>query len=766
MKLLENGESETHLSITEEQIKQCHAQMMQVFLFRAELALRNSQHATAMDFANKAKELVFKEQLKADSLCTASYNFGLECYQKELYNYSKEWLKQSIEIGKETPTVKSEQQASSRQLLALVYVELKGDDNYANALNVIEQSILEQPEVKSIHLKIKIKLLLNHDDQSVLSAFRDLSMHPQLELSLALQTVTLFSQNQRTELCLKALEILDRKYQQVHENIQVQLKRLELLLSSRKFEEAKDVIRGELIRANNHGKIFNKSSLKQLHLLLWEQANIAFENKEYDNCLYWYDCSLQFMNHCTDDKLNISKLQRNRALCFMEQKQYEKALEITLEADEKDKSSPQTLFLLHKIYVLMNDNDKAIEAIKRLSHISDHNQKETVHGLICLAAQLSFQRGNRDVAGSILKILVNSYPTENIGNKELLVPLRCLARLKFAFLTKEIEKEQLDLILDIMRKAKRILDDPEQSQNAEQEAEILWFNKLAWNLALSSSNHLDVMEASFAMCYQFSQLLPTSQQSESQQKTCLLMSTGCHLQLSRKPSDDEKDILAQVLSQVSQCYELMKTSPEDSSRSLMENFLILYEFEAKLRLGHTDFDDVFEKVLQVKREKKDIFDKLTNIALQGYNRNKEISLKTLKLTIKCHLETDSPDTEALSKCVHHLINLSLQKGNLTNAESKEDAFDYYQDTLSMLENLQSAFPEMEIVWLMTKAWNCGVHLYSSQHLDAAEKWCSMAIKFLKYLKDLKETYEPHMSSVFADIISKIQQSHAQVAVEE
>ena len=45
---------------------------------------------------------------------------------------------------------------------------------------------------------------------------------------------------------------------------------------------------------------------------------------------------------------------------------------------------------------------------------------------------------------------------------------------------------------------------------------------------------------------------------------------------------------------------------------MMENFLILYEFEAKLRLGHTDFDDVFERVLQVKREKKDIFDKLTS----------------------------------------------------------------------------------------------------------------------------------------------------------
>jgi len=43
---------------------------------------------------------------------------------------------------------------------------------------------------------------------------------------------------------------------------------------------------------------------------------------------------------------------------------------------------------------------------------------------------------------------------------------------------------------------------------------------------------------------------------------------------------------------------------------------------------------------------------------------------------------------SFSKCVHHLVNISLQKGNTTNADSKEDAFEYYQDTLSMLDNLK------------------------------------------------------------------------------
>lgn len=327
---------------------------------------------------------------------------------------------QSVEIGKNSPTVKSEQQASTKQLLAIVYMQLKGEENFVNALDVIEQSILEQPEVKSIHLKIKIKLLLGHEDESILSAFRDLSMHPSVDITLALQTISLFAQNKRNELCLKALDILDMKYQRVQDNIQIRLKKLELLLLNNQLSEAKEVIRDELVRANQHGKIFTKAALKQLHLLIWQQASTTFEGKDYDGALYWYDCSLQFMKLCSDDKLNISKLQRNRALCFIERQQYEKALEITNEAEKEDTSAPHTLFLLYKIHLMLNDDEKAIDSIKKLASINDSKKNETIHGLVCLAAQLAFQKSNREVASITLETLIETH----VGSgKELLIPL-------------------------------------------------------------------------------------------------------------------------------------------------------------------------------------------------------------------------------------------------------------------------------------------------------------------------------------------------------
>ena len=49
----------------------------------------------------------------------------------------------------------------------------------------------------------------------------------------------------------------------------------------------------------------------------------------------------------------------------------------------------------------------------------------------------------------------------------------------------------------------------------------------------------------------------------------------------------------------------------DASSSLTLDHLTRYEFEAKLRLGHDDFDDIFARILQMDKQKAEIFDKLT-----------------------------------------------------------------------------------------------------------------------------------------------------------
>lgn len=58
-------------------------------------------------------------------------------------------------------------------------------------------------------------------------------------------------------------------------------------------------------------------------------------------------------------------------------------------------------------------------------------------------------------------------------------------------------------------------------------------------------------------------------------------------------------------------FKISGFSSLDASSSLTMDHLTRYEFEAKLRLGHDDFDDIFARVLQMDKQKAEIFDKLT-----------------------------------------------------------------------------------------------------------------------------------------------------------
>ena len=48
---------------------------------------------------------------------------------------------------------------------------------------------------------------------------------------------------------------------------------------------------------------------------------------------------------------------------------------------------------------------------------------------------------------------------------------------------------------------------------------------------------------------------------------------------------------------------------------------------------------------------------------------------------------------------------------------------------------------METLWLLTRAWNTGVLLYSLAQYPEAERWCGLAMSFIRHLGSLQESYE-------------------------
>lgn len=80
---------------------------------------------------------------------------------------------------------------------------------------------------------------------------------------------------------------------------------------------------------------------------------------------------------------------------------------------------------------------------------------------------------------------------------------------------------------------------------------------------------------------------------------------------------------------------------------------------------------------------------------------------------------------------------------------------FSDELLLLLLLLQKAYPEMEIFWLMTRAWNTGIFQYTAGKCREAEQWCGLGMRFLNHLGSLKKSYEGHMIGLYSEVLDKL-----------
>lgn len=120
-----------------------------------------------------------------------------------------------------------------------------------------------------------------------------------------------------------------------------------------------------------------------------------------------------------------------------------------------------------------------------------------------------------------------------------------------------------------------------------------------------------------------------------------------------------------------------------------------------------------------------------------------------------------------SKCVHSLIKLSLPSGvSEVEAHVLEEVRVYYEEALSVMATAPDDFPEMETLWLLTQAWNMGILLYSLAQYPQAEKWCGLAMSFVRHLGTLRESYETQMSGLYSEILDRLDKEKRNHNMEE
>ncbi|XP_057705745.1 testis-expressed protein 11 isoform X5 [Corythoichthys intestinalis] len=500
-------------------------------------------------------------------------------------------------------------------------------------------------------------------------------------------------------------------------------------------------------------------NIGKIHVKYTPDAKIQAAN--YSEALQWYNYSLRFFLTGEMDS-NMAKLQRNRASCFMHLKQLENAKAAIKDAELCEPGSMDTQFSMYCVALQENNMEQAAEVANKMAlqckDLQASTSEKGTSNLLCLAAQMALENKQQDIATKLLESLCDTCKDEAL----VLNALRCLIRLVLTSRENSIDEERdesLDVLMPYLKIALQKLS-PRPSLTAEQCAEEAdWFRKIAWNSALQCESNPEKMRDFFVLSYRLSQICRPDRAVLSAQKTCLLMAVAAALQFCRDSTHaDRKQDLSQALEHIALCAELWKTlrGTGSSFNDTTDKMLLLYEFEARVKLNDPSVESLLDSVLERDDLEVKLLETIAALSTEPPAYFPLLSKKALRVALSLHKKQPQTET-AQFRCLHQLINLTLPSG-ASNMDTHLllEAQDYYEEARALIAATPNGLPEMQILWLLTCAWNTGVELFCLKRYQEAEKWCGLAMSFLRYLGPLKDGYKTQMSGLYGEILNRLE----------
>ncbi|CAG09799.1 unnamed protein product, partial [Tetraodon nigroviridis] len=728
--------------------------LLRVLSFQAESALCQGNNAEALTCIQRCKDMLLRLPKDTAYLSLMCYNFGVDTYNMRKFEDSAIWLSQSYDIGKINVKYApgSEIQAKILRLLATVYLEWDCQRFQEKALNAVNLANKECMSTSGLYLKIRILQTCGASDDDIRAGLNEI-LEAEAALEECLSTVNLLMSEDREVLAFEFLKRVCQHFEASPDLGTALVLHAELLLQRGKELLAKQKIE-DIITDHYTGKQLSPQALTCLHVMLWDKACKYFEARNYPEALQWYNYSLSFFKAGQLDP-NLAKLQRNRVSCFLQLKQLEKAKDAVKEAQRSDPDSIFTHFSVYKVAVLENNVERAAEALDAIgllckAPVSSEDRllvsEDAASHLLKLAAQMALENEQQETAMKALESLCESSKDAGL----VLSALRCLVRLVLSATEQLTEGMRARGLVQEDRYQRAL---PRLSLNSLLHSDKPSFCAPAWNSALYCEKCPDRMRDFFVLSYQasLSQLCPPDRGLLTGQKTCLLMAAAASLELCRKsPLSDQTEELTRVLEQIQTCWEVWKTLKASGNLSVDPTdtlLLLLYEFEARAKLNDPKVETVLEAVLELQNVEPKVLETIAALAMEPPAHFPRLCKKALRVALALHRKQPQADLTRCSKCVHSLIKLSLPSGvSEVEARVLEEVWEYYEEALSMIAASPDDFPEMETLWLLTRAWNTGILLYSLAPYPAAERWCGLAMSFVRHLGSLQQSYGTQVNS--------------------
>ncbi|NWI94133.1 TEX11 protein, partial [Pitta sordida] len=745
-----DGEADIHMHRAD-----VESNLFKVLSYQAESVFAQGDFQKAVMCVQRCKDMLVKLPKETCYLSILCYNFGVGTYESKRYEESSFWLSQSYDIGKMDMKYSTgkEMQAKVLRLLATTYFEWDCRLYLDKALKAINLANQENLHPAGFFLKVKILLKSGASDEDIKSALAEF-LHSEMSLDFCLNTAKLLLEYGRESVGLDFLKSVPERFESSPDLGKITLLHIEFLLQNKRELLAKQKIE-EIIIGHYTGKQLLPETLNQLHIIMWDRAAKHYEEKNYSEALHWYNYSVSFYTPGQIDQ-NLAKLQRNMASCYFHLKQVDKAKEAVREAERCDPNSIFTKFSVYKIAVMENDTDKAVEAVIEMGKLAENPlqhedklrvDKNTGTNLLSLAAQIALENDQQVVAIKALE-----YLSEHLQDcQQLFAALKCLVRLMLSKVmaeNKEKRDEDINSILTYLNLAHKRLADSFTEEKFTGDMRILeahWFRKVAWNLAVQFKDSPEKMKDFFVLSFKLSQFCPSDKAVLIAQKTCLLMAAAVELEMGRQEEtpSEQMEHFSQALQHLQTCKEIWKVLKltGDFAKDPADTLLLLYEFEARSKLNDPTLHNFMESIWEQPQIEIKTLEIIASLAMESPARYPVLCKKALKSALKLYRKQTVIDAVKFSKCLHSLINVSLPTG-LTDLDTcvLQEVWDYFEDALSVVSST-NAYPEMEILWLMTRAWNTGIFQYTVGKYKEAEQWCGLGMRFLNHLGSLKKSYE-------------------------
>uniref|UniRef100_A0A8C0L425 Protein ZIP4 homolog n=1 Tax=Canis lupus dingo TaxID=286419 RepID=A0A8C0L425_CANLU len=643
----------------------------------------------------RCKDMLMRFPKMTGYLHILCYNFGVETHKQNKYEESSFWLSQSYDIGKmDKNSVGPEMLAKVLRLLATAYVDWDDQEYYDKALSAINLANKEHLNPSGLFFKMKILLKSERANEELLEAVMEI-LHLDMSLDFCLNVAKLLMDHERESVGFYFMKIICEHFKSSENIGKALLLYIDMLLQRKEELLAKEKI-DEIIIGQRTGRQLTTELVVCLHNILWKKAARSFEVQNYADALNWYYYSLRF--YATDrTDLDLAKLRRNMASCYLHLKQLDKAKEAVIEAEQRDPTNIFTQFYVFKIAVLEGNSGRALQAITTLEKLLEEDPKEnelltdrdSPVMLLSIAAHFALENGQQIVAGKALEYLAQ-YSED---------PQQVLTALK--------PQDKIFLFIAALQKLGQSLNG--EALNSDSRAkEAHWFRKIAWNLAVQCGKDLVTMREFFILSYKLSQFCPSDQVILIAQKTCLLMAAAVDLEQGRKASTafEQTRLLNRALEQIHKCrhtWNLLKETGDFSSDPC-ETLLLLYEFEVKAKMNDPLLDSFLESVWELPHLESKTFETIASLAVEMPAHYPSIALKALKEALLLYKKKESIDVLKYSKCMHNLINLLVPDGvPSTELCPLEEVWGYFEDALSLISHTVS-----QMLTLLVKIQNFSI----------------------------------------------------------